>query len=258
MNKLGRVAVLLTVALGVLVPLAPASAGADPIGGVIVIPGSGNDLNEIRVRTSAGCPAKADAFYAKMKGHDFPPDGQLVTANTSAGLSHSFGFDVYFLLVMRDYAKDNHTTLGGRYDIAVFCVDSVTLQSYGGFTGSLEFTSPSHYEAIGAAKPTGTPPPPLAQAPDGSAAAPETVPSPAGTLSGPRPTKGPAQNPVVPAPTAEAPSGVDPPSPSAVGQRTSEPNDATGQGVAWLIAPGAVLVAGTVIAVANRMRKRRS
>ena len=164
MNKLGRVAVLLTVALGVLVPLAPASAGADPIGGVIVIPGSGNDLNEIRVRTSAGCPAKADAFYAKMKGHDFPPGGQLVTANTSAGLSHSFGFDVYFLLVMRDYAKDNHTTLGGRYDIAVFCVDSVTLQSYGEFTGSLEFTSPSHYEAIGAAKPTGTPPPPLAQA----------------------------------------------------------------------------------------------
>lgn len=257
MNRLARVAVMLTVTLGVLVPLAPASAGADPIGGVIVIPGSGTDLNEIRVRTAAGCPAKADAFYARMKGHDFPPEGQLVTANTSAGMSHSFGFDVYFLLVMRDYAKDNHTTLGGRYEITVYCVDSVTLQSYGEFTGSLEFTSPTHFEAIGAAKSTGSPPPPLAQAPDGSAAAPETASPPVGTLSGPGPAKGPVQVPLVPAPTAQAPSGVDPPPPSAVGQLTSEPNDATGQSVPWLIAAGALLVAGIVIAVANRMRKRR-
>lgn len=258
MNRLARVAALLMIALGVLVPLAPASAGADPIGGVIVIPGSGNDLNEIRVRTSAGCPAKADAFYARMKGHDFPPDGQLVTANTSAGLSHRFGFDVYLLLVMRDYAKDNHTTLGGRYDITVFCVDSVTLQSYGEFTGSLEFTSPTHYEAIGAAKPTGSPPPPLAQAPDGSAAAPETVSPPVGTLPGPGPAKGSAQAPLVPVPTAQAPSGVDPPPPSAVGQLAAESTDATGQSVAWLLAAGAVLVAGVGIVVAKRMRKRRS
>src|ERR1700742_3889558 len=138
MNLLSRVAVLITVTLAVLAPLAPASAATEPAGGLIVIPGTGNDLTPLRLRTSAGCPAPATAFYATMKGHGFPPDGQVVTANTKAGMSHSVGFDVYVALIMRDYAHDNNPTLGGRYDITVLCIDRLTLQSYGEFTGSLE------------------------------------------------------------------------------------------------------------------------
>ena len=79
MNLLSRVAVLITVTLAVLAPLAPASAATEPAGGLIVIPGTGNDLTPLRLRTSAGCPAGANAFYATMKGHGFPPDGQVVT-----------------------------------------------------------------------------------------------------------------------------------------------------------------------------------
>ncbi len=252
MNQLSRVAVLLAVALGVLVPPAPASAHADTIGGVIVIPGTGSDLDPLRLRTSAGCPAKANAYYAKMRGPGFPPDGQIITTNTAAGMSHSIGFDVYVALIMRDYAMDNHTTLGGRYDITVYCANHVTLKSYGEFTGSLEFTSPTRYEALGAAKPTGPPPPPLDQDPYGFAPAPDTVSPPVRTSAGPG------------APDVAAQAAPGPPNAaaqaaprSAAGQLTSERNDATGHGVAWLIAAATVLVAGVVIAVANRIRKRR-
>jgi hypothetical protein len=262
MNRLSRVAVLVTVALGVLVTVAPASALADPIGGMIVIPGTGTDVDAIRLRTSAGCPAQANAFYAKMRGHGFGPDGQIVTANTQAGMSHSFGFDVYVALIMRDYAKDNHTTLGGRYDITVYCVNRLSLQSYGEFTGSLEFTNPTTYQAIGAAKPTGPPPPPLALAGDGSALAPDAASPPAGTPPAPGPPDRAAPGqpaPTARAPTAQAPAGVDPQPSSPPGQLTSQRNDATGQSVPWLVLVlvGAVLVTLVVVA-AKRIQKRRS
>jgi cytochrome c biogenesis factor len=44
MNRLSRVAVLLTITLGTLVPVVRASTGVDSIGGMVVIGGSGHDL----------------------------------------------------------------------------------------------------------------------------------------------------------------------------------------------------------------------
>jgi hypothetical protein len=137
------------------------ASAAAPIGGLIVVPGESSDLAAIRVRTSAGCPAQADAYYATIHGRGLPPQGQIITANTAAGLSHTAGFDVYFALTMKDFADDNQIVLGGRYDITVLCIDSFSQQSFGEFTGSLLFSSPARYEAIGTAKPTGPPPPPL-------------------------------------------------------------------------------------------------
>jgi len=223
MNRVFRVAVLFYIALGMLTLPPPAPAQADPIGGVIIIPGSGSDLDPIRLRTSAGCPSAANAVYAKMRGHGLPPDGEIVTANTRAGMSHTIGFDIYVALILRDYAMDNHTTLGGRYDIAVYCVNRLTLRSYGEFTGSLEFTSPSHYEALGAAKPAGPPPPPLEDPDLGTAAGPEAMFPPAATQP-----------------------------------LSSDHNVPTGQYVPWLSAVGVALIAGIAIALASLIRKRRS
>jgi hypothetical protein len=234
MNRLARVVVLITVALGVLVPMATAPALADPIGGVIVIPGAGTNLDPLRLRTSAGCPAQANAYYASMHGHGFPPDGQIVTAPIQAGLSHSSGFDVYVALVMRDYADNNHTTLAGRYDITVYCIDQLTQKSYGEFTGSLEFTSPTTYEAIGAAKPVGAPPPALPLAEVGLARAPASLPTWA-----------------VPA---------DPRFQSPAGQLASQRNQSTVQGVPWLVLvlTGAVLGALVAAVTTKQLGKRRS
>jgi hypothetical protein len=236
MNQLARVAVFVTVALGVSV--APAPAQADPIGGVIVIPGTGTNLDPMRLRTSAGCPAQANAYYASMRGHGLSPDGQIITAPIQAGLSHSSGFDVYVALVMRDYANNNNTTLAGRYDITVYCIDQLTQNDYGEFTGSLRFTSPSTYEAIGAAKPVGSPPAPLPLAGVGLDLAPASPP----TRSAPPdpPAQSPAQSP------AE--------------QLASQRNVGTIQGVPWLILVlvGAVLGALVAAIATTQMAKRRS
>ncbi len=161
MNRLFQVFISLAIALGVALSPAPVSAAVDSIGGVTIIPGSGSDLTAIRLRTSAGCPAGADSYNARMKGHGFPADGEVVTSTISAGMSHSSGFDVYFAVTLADFAQLNHAALRGRYDITVSCIDGLTQKSYGEFTGSLQFTTPSHYEAIGTAKPAGAPPPPL-------------------------------------------------------------------------------------------------
>jgi hypothetical protein len=261
MNRLFRVAVLFTVALGMLVPVVPAPALADPIGGLIIIPGTGTHLDPIRLRTSTGCPTQATAYYATMRGNGFPPDGQIVTSNTEAGLSNSIGFDVYVALVIRDYAEKNRTTLAGRYDITVYCINYLTQESYGEFTGSLEFTSPTTYQAIGAAKPVGPPPPPRAMAGDGSAlaldpASPPTGPVPAPGLPAPSPA---AQVPIGQAPIGQAP-GTDPQFPSPAGQLASQRNDVTVQGVPWLVLVlvGAVLGALGAAVVARQIGKRRS
>jgi hypothetical protein len=234
MNRFSRIAVLVIIALWVLAAVASAPALADSIGGVIVIPGSGTNLDPLRLRTSAGCPMEATAYYATMHGRGFPPDGQTITSNTQAGLSHRIGFDVYVALVMQDYANANHTTLAGRYDITVYCINHVTQKSYGEFTGSLEFTSPTTYQAIGAAKPMGPPPPPL------------TDPGSVGALDPVSPPNGPASAPETP---------VDP----RIGQLNPQRNDVS-QGVLWLILvlAGAVFGALVAVVISRQIGKRSS
>jgi hypothetical protein len=130
MRRLASLLVLLLAAL--LAPVVP--AGAAPIGGLVIVPGESIDTAAIRVRTSGPCPAQADAIYASAKGSGFPSQGQVVAPNTAAGMSHSAGFDVYFAETMKDFAADNNTTLKGRYDITVFCIDSFTQNSFGEVT----------------------------------------------------------------------------------------------------------------------------
>jgi hypothetical protein len=139
-------------------------AAAAPIGGLLIFPGASLDAASMHVHTAAGCPAKADAFYATAKGHGFADAGQIVISNTSAGLSHNHGFDGYLGETLADFAKDNQATLQGPYVITLYCVDSFTLTSYGEFTGTLQFGDAHRYAAVGAAMPTATPSP---EPPDG-------------------------------------------------------------------------------------------
>lgn len=229
MSRLSRVAVLVTVALGLLVPVVPPLALADPIGGVIIIPSAGSDLTPIRLRTSAGCPTQTSKFYATMRGQGFPPDGQIITSGTEAGLSTSSGFDVYVARIMRDYAAEHRTTLTGRYDITVHCTDSLAVANYGEFTGSLEFSSPTTYRAIGTAKPPASPPAPFPMMADDPVLAPD--------------------------PTSIPPTPVTVP-----GQLASQRDDVIGQGVPWLVVALVSVALVTLVAamVARHIRKRRA
>jgi hypothetical protein len=178
---------------------APSSA---PSGGVLTIyPGKSIDTAPIRVHTSAGCPEAADNYYATAKGHGFPDAGLIVTAPTAAGMSHTAGFDAYFAETLKDFADDNHTTLQGTYDVTVFCIDSFSQNSFAEFTGSLRFTTPTTYEAVGAAMPPAPGPssPASSAAPGapspGGAPAPGRVPSAASTTRRAAPAAGRAATP---------------------------------------------------------------
>jgi hypothetical protein len=161
MRKLLGVLVVVLAACGLTPPIAHAA----PITGtVIVIPGEGADIAAIRLRTSAGCPQQSKAYYARLWGKGFPEAGQVVTTNTSAGIRHDAGFDVYFAQTMKDFAAlAGGVTLGGTYKISVYCIDKFPSQVQAEFTGSLEFTTPKQFRALGTSKPDGTPPAPLDQ-----------------------------------------------------------------------------------------------
>ncbi len=157
-------------AVAVSLGLAAPAALAQPIGTVIVIPGEGAIQTAIRLRTSRGCPATANAYYARMWGQGFPSDGLVATTNTKAGMSFTTGFDVYFAQTMKDFADLNGgAELGGRYDIVVYCIDRFPSQVRGQFSGALEFGTPATFRAVGESMPTGPSPPPLVVGGDGLA-----------------------------------------------------------------------------------------
>ncbi|MBV1855255.1 hypothetical protein [Catellatospora tritici] len=145
----------LVLALALLWPGTPAYA--EKLGGLVVYPGTSLDTASIKVVTAQGCPSTADGYYVKVRGHGFPASGLVAVSTTEAGLSHTEGFTAYFALTMMDFAADHHTTLSGTYDITLSCVDQFTQESKGEFTGSIRFSSPTSYQALGAAMPPPSP-----------------------------------------------------------------------------------------------------
>ena len=180
--------------------LAGSPASAAPLGGLVITPGQGQDAASIRMRTSGGCPADADAYYATIRGKGMPADGQIVVGNTDVGLSHSAGFDVFLAQTLRDFAADNKATLSGKYDIALYCIDSFSQENKGEFTAALKFDSPVAYAAIGAAKgPDRVPESPVPAPPTTPAA--QTAP---GTGAAPVPGTAPSLPPSESAPASSA------------------------------------------------------
>lgn len=239
-------------------------AHAQPIGTVLVIPGDSIDLAAIRLRTSRGCPATANAYYTRMFGQGFPAEGLVVTTNISAGLSFTTGFDVYLAQTMKDFADLNGVpVLAGRYNFVVYCIDKFPTRVKGEFTGALEFTSPTTYRAIGESMPSGPPPAPLVVGGDGLPV--EEGLNPADSAATP-PELGvpdPAAPPVEATSGAVAPPGSDPaaasPPPAAAAGPDVAPRSAgTGTSFVPLVLIGLLVVVPGVVAVLQGRRRRRS
>jgi hypothetical protein len=199
----------------------PAPAGAVPGGALTFFPSNSIDTASIKARTPGGCPEPADSYYAVVTGHGFPSAGQTVTTPTSAGMTRTEPFDVYFGQTMKDFAADNKTTLTGRYNVAVYCVDSFLGTKYAQYTGSLTFSTPTKYKASG--KKTTT----------SNAIGPVTAPPPSVPAPGSPPAPG-----TPPAPTGSAPAAL-PPTASAAATRPAEaaaPGDDSGPPVGWIVA----------------------
>jgi len=239
-ERIGTLGVATLLAAATVISGGVAVAHAESIGGLIIHPGQSLDIESIRVHTSAGCPRQADAYYAMVTGYGFPPDGQVVTPNTAAGMSHTAGFDVYFQQTMKDFATANNTTLQGEYQVTVYCIDSFALNSFGEFTGAMRFTTPTEYEAIGAAKPA-------VQEPDPRAIVLEdlppemTNPGPAGNADGIAPGAAP------PPGGAAAPGTADPPASTSNVASNGPGNSFPSPVVIAGIALGAVAVVGALL-----------
>ncbi|MFF0148024.1 hypothetical protein ATK36_2022 [Amycolatopsis sulphurea] len=158
--------------------------------GLVVTPGDSADAAPMKLHTSGGCPAGADAYNAVMRGHGLPKDGVVITATTSAGMSRKQGFDVYPSETLHDFAADANTTFTGDYQVSVYCVDSFSQEHKVEFAGTIRVSAPGRYAALGDAKGPNTMSPraelemPPPSAPEGSAAPGTVAPGAAGTGSG--------------------------------------------------------------------------
>ncbi|WP_433371964.1 hypothetical protein ACQPZX_48535 [Actinoplanes sp. CA-142083] len=215
----------LILATAVILLATPGAAQAAPSGTLDFFPSNSIDVAAIKARTSAGCPSEADSYFAVAKGHGFPADGQIVTTPTAAGMSRTQGFDVYFAQTMKDFAADNKTTLKGRYDVAVYCIDSFLGTKFAQFTGALTFTSPTKYQASGKNTMTSAP----AAAPTTAAAAP----TPAQTAASPAPP---------PAPAGDVPQEAEPTTTELVAAPAVTSED-DGLPIGWIAGIAAVLLA---------------
>lgn len=214
-------------------------ADAAPLGGLVITPGEGQDAASIRMHTSGGCPADADAYFATLRGKGMPADGQIVVANTDVGLSHASGFDVFLAQTLRDFAADNKTTLSGQYDLAVHCIDSFSQQSKGEFTASLKFDTPVRYAAVGAAK--------------GPSRVPET---PIATSQAPRAEAGPVPGTAAPEPPAAATPAPEP-GRTDVAARNPAPAASGSLAAVFGLVAAVGLVAALVALAAWVVRRRR-
>ncbi|MDX8031953.1 hypothetical protein SK803_17140 [Lentzea sp. BCCO 10_0856] len=142
--------------------LTPGVAAAAPLGKLVVTPGESRDAAPVRLTTAAGCPAAATGYFATMRGAGLPDAGIVIVANGDVGLTHDKPFEVPVTLTFKDLAADNNVTFKGKYELALHCIDSFSQQSFGAFTGSIDFGADARYVAIGEAKGPQRPAAPLA------------------------------------------------------------------------------------------------
>jgi Bacterial Ig-like domain (group 3) len=133
-------------------------------------PADGTNLTIASVHTSGGCPNGGDAVFTDVSGPvgsatpTFDPAAPFnITTATQTPFSSTDPMDIPWDRSMQDAANTVGKPLQpGEYDFTTHCVDSITLEEFGTFTGSLTFTDATHYTS-GTATPTPTPvvtPPP--------------------------------------------------------------------------------------------------
>lgn len=138
--------------VALLLFLLPGVASAAPLGKLVVTPGESRDAAPVRLTTAAGCPAQATGYFATMTGPGLPAAGIVIVANGDVGLTHDKAFEVPVSLTFKDLAADNNVTFKGKYELSLHCIDSFSQQSFGSFTGSVDFGSDARYVAVGEAK----------------------------------------------------------------------------------------------------------
>ena len=223
--------------LALLLALAPGTAHAAPLGGLVVTPGESRDAAPVRLATSAGCPREATGYAATMHGAGLPAEGLVIVANGDVGLTHDRPFEVPVALTFQDLAADHDVTFSGPYELRLHCIDSFTQQVFGDFTGTVDFVEPARYVAVGAAKGPQQPTAPLI------VPAPDVVPPPSSDAPAQQPTAPPTDRP------------TDQPAAEAVAEGTPT---GTGGGQPFLYVAIGVVGALALVGAGSYLRRRRT
>lgn len=237
-------------AVGILLISEPASAvpARGTLGTTTFEPTGGIDLTIASTHTSGGCTAGGNAVFTDVVGPVgattpvFPPEQPFnITTATSAIFSSTHPMDIPWDGSMADAARLVGKPLApGEYDVTTHCVDAITLQDFGTFTGSLTFTDATHYTAARGG--TSSAPP--------SSSAPTSIPSTDSDST----TTAPTTNPGDTAGTTSAPSdaleGTQPASSNGTSASTGAP-------IALLFLGGLLLVAGGLILIVWLQRRRK-
>ena len=138
---------------------------ATSLGTLTVDPGTGQDVDPIRVTTvssaaTKGCPAEATNTSGVITGPGGWAAGVIGAANTDAAISHTSEFTVELQNSFSGIAIDNNlSVVAGKYTITIYCQDIFGNTKFGEFTGSLWFTDSTHYQTTDPATSTPTPTP---------------------------------------------------------------------------------------------------
>ncbi|MDX6203054.1 MAG: hypothetical protein QOJ83_2554 [Frankiales bacterium] len=135
--------------------LAGAQARADspPVGRLFFSPPTGLDSYALTVVSTGTCTdPRGTNLQLRVSGAGFP-DNTNVTPNLSASIYPTdparHGYDVPLQDTLRDFAAQQHpaAALSGRYDFSLICKKPVGQGIFGTYTGSIWFTSGTHYHA---------------------------------------------------------------------------------------------------------------
>jgi len=217
---LGRIALMSAVLVGALGwSVNPASAD-NALGELTFNPGNGLDSSPIWAVTSRPCPADAAYLAVYMFGSGLPPEGMMVTGSTKAGMSHTERILSPFQDNLLGLASQYGVVLTGPYRVELRCQDAFGLKVAGTYEGTINFTSPHHYESKGVTLlfpstdlPGGRPQLPPTPAPSSA-----VTPSNPGSAATTVPTNGSSA-----APSQPAASGVDDPSGAATSSAGGAP-----------------------------------
>ena len=139
-------------ALSTSVTGAHALTGGTTIGSLTFSPASGYDVSSMTATTSGTCPASATNVQVEIVGSGFPASLAQLVVNNSPISSYPAstttpGYDVALLDTLRDFADQQPTpvVLTGEYTLTLMCRTNSGLADLGDFTGTINFTDPTHY-----------------------------------------------------------------------------------------------------------------
>jgi hypothetical protein len=121
-------------------PMAPVYA-AD-LGGIDVVPTTGNALSLISIVTERGCSEPAERVSAVLKGKGLPAEGQIIVAPNEVLFSTTRPMELPLSNAFVVYADRNGTALSGKYTVTVRCTDRIGVNVIDEFSTTMTWKTP--------------------------------------------------------------------------------------------------------------------